>query len=62
MVEVECTECGKKFDVQLYGKVKYREWKVEHTHGFATIARRRRERKKPKSSRKGVKRWSYQNS
>ena len=28
--EVECTECGKKFDVQLYGKMKYREWKVEH--------------------------------
>lgn len=28
--EVECRECGKKFDVQLYGKIKYREWKVEH--------------------------------
>jgi len=28
--KVECSECGKEFDVQLYGKMKYRDWKVEH--------------------------------
>lgn len=28
--EVECRECGSKFDVQMYGPHKDREWRVEH--------------------------------
>lgn len=28
--EVKCNECGKEFRVQLMGKVRDREWKLEH--------------------------------
>lgn len=28
--EVQCSECKKEFRVQLYGKIKDREWRAEH--------------------------------
>ena len=51
--EVECTECGKKFDVQLYGKMKYREWKVEHGYWLCDECKtKKREREVEKAIEK----------
>jgi len=49
--EVECTECGKKFDVQLYGKMKYREWKVEH---YAWLCDECKAKKREEEARKAA--------
>lgn len=48
--KVQCSECGKEFDTQLYGKMKYRDWKVEHGYWLCDDCKARKREEEAKKA------------